>query len=117
MPPKIGFNVHEGNSTYRVENEELVEYAMSFPRNFPFQVVEVKPLRLEDEKQREAHYWKGEYRNSVKKTPFGGTTFDDEFVAEMLNQVLSDMEKSELLPAAGPAQPRGPSDTPKAIRL
>lgn len=27
MLPKIGFNVHEGNSTYRVENEELVEYA------------------------------------------------------------------------------------------
>ena len=27
MPPKIGFNVHEGNSTYRVENEELAEYA------------------------------------------------------------------------------------------
>lgn len=27
MPPKIGFNVHEGTSTYRVENEELVEYA------------------------------------------------------------------------------------------
>lgn len=24
---KIGFNVHEGSSTYRVENEELVEYA------------------------------------------------------------------------------------------
>lgn len=27
MPPKIGFNVHEGTSTYRVENEELAEYA------------------------------------------------------------------------------------------
>lgn len=27
MPPKIGFNVHEGSATYRVENEELVEYA------------------------------------------------------------------------------------------
>lgn len=27
MLPKIGFNVHEGNATYRVENEELVEYA------------------------------------------------------------------------------------------
>lgn len=24
---KIGFNVHEGNATYRVESEELVEYA------------------------------------------------------------------------------------------
>jgi len=27
MVLKIGFNVHEGNSTFRVENEELVEYA------------------------------------------------------------------------------------------
>lgn len=24
---KIGFNVHEGNSTYRVEHEQLAEYA------------------------------------------------------------------------------------------
>lgn len=27
MLPKIGFEVHEGNFTYRVENEELVDYA------------------------------------------------------------------------------------------
>lgn len=27
MSPRVGFNVHDGNSTYRVENEELVEYA------------------------------------------------------------------------------------------
>jgi hypothetical protein len=46
----------------------------------------------------------------VKQTPFGGVTFDDKFVGEMLNQVFLDMERSELIPAMKPAQPIIPPD-------
>lgn len=47
-------------------------------------------------------YWKGEYKNVVKETLFGGVTFDDKYINEMLNQVFLDMEKSELIPALKP---------------
>lgn len=46
-------------------------------------------------------YWSSEYRNAVKQTPFGGVTFDDQYVTGMLNQIFADMESNGLIPAIG----------------
>lgn len=43
-------------------------------------------------------YWKGEYRYPLKQLPFGGPNLDDKFVKDMLQQIFTDMEKSDLLP-------------------
>lgn len=51
---------------------------------------------LTDPSSRKA-YWKGTYDTRPRKTPFRNSTYDNAFLTEMLQMMLDDMAKMEVL--------------------